>query len=242
MAGEKKVMAVLTTLVIILIGAVAFLSFHIIQMKTRLDTLQGSRINFSEPPPVAPLIPPSPGRSQPPAIAAVPTPDPGQSLLAPDDTEDWFSFDLSNPFREMQKMQQRMDRMFDETFRRFHDSSRFGPLINDRVFSPNMDLREESDRYILQADIPGMEKGDIKVQVEGQKLTISGKREEIVEENKPGQIHRSERQIGKFERSIMLPGPVKEDQIEAKYENGVLTIVLLKTDHQKPDVKEIPIR
>ncbi len=103
---------------------------------------------------------------------------------------------------------------------------------------PAVDIREKEDSFVIEAEIPGMDKNDIKVSVQDDVITISG--EKKVEREVKGYEHiRIERSCGKFSRSFRLGIPVEADKVKAKYKNGVLTITVPKSE--KVRGKEIPI-
>ncbi len=140
-----------------------------------------------------------------------------------------------DPFQEMQLMHQRMERLFNDSFGRFQSSPQFSGQSQTFQFSPDADVRDEGDHYQVLMDLPGSDKSAIEVKVEGQTLMISGKRDEQVEEkDNNGTVIRSERRSGQFQRAISLPGPVKNDAVEAHYENGVLTVTLPKAVESAP--------
>lgn len=144
-------------------------------------------------------------------------------LNKPFDPEKW------NPFEEMEQMQQKMDLMFDSAFGRFSMSPNFRNMTQEGAFAPSLDLKEDENRYVVRIDLPGVKKADIDIHVEGTTLIVKGKREEVVEQSgKDGQTRISERRMGEFERSIVLPQAVDADHMETTYENGTLTIILPK--------------
>ena len=109
----------------------------------------------------------------------------------------------------------------------------FWPSDGERNWTPALDIMEKDDRFVVKAELPGMNEEDIDVSVTGDTLTIKGekKAEEIVDgEN----YYHMERTFGSFMRSISLPSNVNSDKIEARYENGVLEIILPKTVELKP--------
>ena len=109
------------------------------------------------------------------------------------------------------------------------------------VLSPNVDVIEEKDAYRLQAEIPGMDKKDITVEVADGVLSIKGeKKEERVEKDKNRYYH-YERSFGQFKREFKLPEGVDPEQVEAKYSNGVLELVLKKTEKAKPKQVDIKV-
>ncbi len=131
-----------------------------------------------------------------------------------------------DPYQEMQRMQNEMEQMFGNSFSRFHLNSK-----NALIKTPRFDLKEESDRYIATLDIPGGKPSSLDVKVEGQQLSISIKTEHsILQDDDEGkkQYHRQERFSGTYQRSITLPGPVKQSAMTSNYKNGVLTVTLPK--------------
>lgn len=95
------------------------------------------------------------------------------------------------------------------------------------VRMPNVDLREEGDRFLVQAELPGMGKEDVTIETDGNLLRITAKKEQEVEEKREGYIRR-ERGSMSFHRQLRLPENVDRDRIKAKMENGVLEISLPK--------------
>lgn len=97
----------------------------------------------------------------------------------------------------------------------------------DGVRIPNVDLREEADRFLVQADLPGMAKDDVTIETDGDVLRIIANKEQEVEEKMEGYIRR-ERGSMRFHRQMRLPESIDRDRIKAKLENGVLEISLPK--------------
>jgi len=137
--------------------------------------------------------------------------------------------------RDMESVQEEVNRVFD---------SFFGPNVYRRgsepsMWEPEVDISEDKDNLIVQVDLPGMEKDDIRVRVHDGMLTIAGERK-LDREEKDGQsYYRRERTFGSFTRTFTLPTTVDGQKIKAAYKNGVLTIDLPKVEAAKP--KEIPI-
>lgn len=112
-----------------------------------------------------------------------------------------------------------------------------------RARSPRMDLTEGEDAYLVRLDMPGLDKSDIDVKVEGMLLTITGSSESEAESrDAAGKTLRRERRSGRFQRTVTLPGPVQADKVDARYENGVLTITVPKAPDLPVDPRTIPIR
>ncbi|KAM7259372.1 hypothetical protein ACFE04_015113 [Oxalis oulophora] len=104
-----------------------------------------------------------------------------------------------------------------------------------------IDWKETPEAHIFKADLPGLKKEEVKVEVEeGRVLKISGERSKEAEE-KNDKWHRVERSSGKFLRRFRLPENVKVDEVNANMENGVLTVTVPKVEEKKPEVKTIEI-
>ncbi|KAK0570533.1 hypothetical protein LWI29_002851 [Acer saccharum] len=109
-------------------------------------------------------------------------------------------------------------------------------FVNTRV-----DWKETPEAHVFKADLPGLKKEEVKVEVEDDRvLLISGERN-VEKEDKNDTWHRMERNSRKFSRRFRLPENVKMDQIKALMENGVLTVTVPKQEVKKPDVKAIEI-
>ncbi|KAF4374286.1 hypothetical protein F8388_002184 [Cannabis sativa] len=109
-------------------------------------------------------------------------------------------------------------------------------MVNARV-----DWKETPEAHVFKADVPGLKKEEVKVEVEeGRVLQISGERN-VEKEDKNDTWHRVERSSGKFFRRFRLPENAKVDQVKAAMENGVLTVTVPKEEVKKPDVKPIEI-
>ncbi|KAI3772273.1 hypothetical protein L6452_03455 [Arctium lappa] len=134
---------------------------------------------------------------------------------------DPFSLDTWDPFRDFQLM----------------DASRdTSAFVNTRV-----DWKETPEAHVFKADLPGIKKEEVKVELEDDRiLQISGQRN-VEKEDKNDTWHRVERSSGKFTRRFRLPENAKLDQVKAAMENGVLTITVPKEELKKPDVKSIQI-
>ena len=110
------------------------------------------------------------------------------------------------------------------------------PAVN---FRPSVDIVEQENQILVKADMPGLDKGNIKVTVDDGLLTIEGTRNETRKESDKGYV-RSERFIGTFSRSFNLPVWADAAKIAADYKNGVLNVTIPKTEAAKP--KEIDIK
>lgn len=107
--------------------------------------------------------------------------------------------------------------------------------------APSVDITEEDDAYVLEADLPGMNDKDIDVKVENDLLTISSNKEEKKEESRKGYLLK-ERRSSSFSRSFVLPKDVDRSNIEANFKNGVLTLNLPKSPEAKPRNIDIKVK
>jgi HSP20 family protein len=99
------------------------------------------------------------------------------------------------------------------------------PQVLEGGFVPVADLEETDDAYIIEVELPGVKKGDIDVSLSGRRLTIAGERKE---KERTGVLRRRVRSMGRFRYEMMLPGDVDEDSVEAKLDDGVLTVRIAK--------------
>ena len=126
-----------------------------------------------------------------------------------------------------------IDRLFDETF-----GLKNGTGIFSDTWVPMVDVAEDDKAYEITVEVPGVAPEDLKINVEGKTLTVSGeKKQETRKED--GRVHRFERRYGSFTRTFTLPETVDGDAIEAKTRNGVLTLMLPKIEKAKP--RAIPV-
>ncbi|EEF41895.1 heat-shock protein, putative [Ricinus communis] len=112
---------------------------------------------------------------------------------------------------------------------------------NSAFVNTRIDWKETPEAHIFKADLPGLKKEEVKVEIEDDRvLQISGERN-VEKEDKNDTWHRVERSSGKFMRRFRLPENAKMDQVKASMENGVLTVIVPKVEVKKPEVKAIDI-
>lgn len=140
------------------------------------------------------------------------------------------------PSGQMIPLTRAMSSIFDEFLGQSPLAGSDLPVLNIR---PSVDIIEEDDKVMLKADMPGLEKNDIKVVVNDGLLTITGHRNKTREENKKG-FTRTERFMGTFSRSFNLPKWADGSKVQADYKNGVLTLTIPKSEAVRP--KEIEIQ
>ena len=107
--------------------------------------------------------------------------------------------------------------------------------------APHVDLTETDKSYEIVAELPGLDEKDVTVEFTDNVLTVSGEKREEKEEKKKD-YHLSERRFGSFKRSFRLPGDVDESKADARFEKGVLRVVLPKSAAPKPKTKKIEVK
>jgi HSP20 family protein len=138
-----------------------------------------------------------------------------------------------NPFREMENMFDRYNRAGGRS------------LDTDLGFadwSPTVDIEESDNFYLIRADVPGVDKKDINVHMDKGVLSITGEKHEKKETGKGTKRHRTERYSGSFARRFTLPGTIQADKIDATYKDGVLSLMIPKTEEAKPKSIDIKVK
>jgi HSP20 family protein len=131
---------------------------------------------------------------------------------------------IFDPFEELRRMQERLSRVFEEFEIPYH------------LQSIPVDVIDEKDELRVLADLPGFDKNEIEVYIEDGTLVIKATRKEEVEEKKRNYIRR-ERRFGETYRRISLPVDVDVEHIKAKYNNGILEVILPKAEKERKVVK-----
>jgi HSP20 family protein len=143
------------------------------------------------------------------------------------------------PGREMERFKREVDKMFEDFFSGSRFPSLFRRAGEEGIGTfPAVDLYDAKDNIVVKAEIPGLKKEDIDIQVKGRDLIIKGekkKEEEVKEED----YYYAERVYGSFSRVVHLPVDIKADRVKAKFKSGVLEVTLPKVEEAKP--KEIKI-
>jgi HSP20 family protein len=133
-----------------------------------------------------------------------------------------------DPFREFTTLQDRMNRLFQQSFGEGREES-----LTTGAFAPAVDVYEDEHHVTLKIEVPGIDEKDLDIRVENNILTVHGERK-FEKEEKEENYRRIERQYGSFTRSFTLPTTVDSDGIQANYEKGVLKIKLAKKAEAKP--------
>jgi HSP20 family protein len=114
------------------------------------------------------------------------------------------------------------------------------PFTRENLWTPAVDIEEDEKHYLVTMDLPGLDKKEVDIKLNGDVLTVSGeKKNEVKEEGK--NYHRLERFYGKFQRSFRLNNDVNREQIEATFKNGVLRLSLPKTEKAQPKQIEVKV-
>jgi len=139
-----------------------------------------------------------------------------------------MSINRYDPFRDLRSLQDEVNRLFSTNF-----SRSFGDEGMARgAWTPNVDIFENKDEIVLEAELPGMNREDFELTIENNVLTLRGERR-FEKRDEADNYHRVERAYGAFTRSFTLPQTVSGENASAEYKNGVLRVVL----HKREEVK-----
>jgi HSP20 family protein len=140
----------------------------------------------------------------------------------------------ASPFELMRRFSEDMDRLFEGV------GPRWGPMSEEsHIWSPPVEVSEQEGQFVVCAELPGLQKEDVKVELTPNGLVITGERKRDHEERREG-FYRSERSYGKFSRTIPIPEEANLEEAKAQFENGILK-VSLPIPESKRQRREIPI-
>lgn len=151
---------------------------------------------------------------------------------------------MENPWTMMQRFSEEVDRIFENFgMGRGSLSSRFGrgQDAGRSMWSPQVEVYERDNKLVVCADLPGMKKEDIQIELTDNTLTIQGERRHESEDTQQG-YRRSERSYGSFSRSIPLPEGIDAEKAQASFEEGVLKISMPLPPQQKPQSRRIEVQ
>ena len=131
-------------------------------------------------------------------------------------------------FGRLSSLRDELDRLFESPWT---ELARTSQLLSG--WTPALDVHEDKDNFVVQAELPGMKREEIDVSLHDGALSISGERK-TEKKYEEAEVYRTERFFGKFQRTVTLPTPVAADKVKAQYKDGVLTITLPKTEAAKP--------
>src|SRR5438094_3082021 len=133
-----------------------------------------------------------------------------------------------DPFRDLRTLQEEVNRLF---------SNNLAPSFGDEgigrgAWNPNVDIYENKDQIVLEAELPGMNREDFDLTIENNVITLRGERR-FEKKDDTDNYHRVERAYGSFTRSFTLPNTVSAEGANAEYQNGVLRVTLPKREETK---------
>ncbi|MBI2081046.1 MAG: Hsp20/alpha crystallin family protein [candidate division NC10 bacterium] len=143
-----------------------------------------------------------------------------------------------DPFRDLMSIQERMNRLFDQTLARTRGEDEG---IAASAWMPAVDIYETPDRVVMKAELPGLTREDVEINVRDNTLSLRGERKfekEVKEEN----YLRIERAYGSFQRSFSLPATIQQEKIKAIFKDGVLEVTLPKAEEARPKQIKIDVK
>ena len=135
-----------------------------------------------------------------------------------------------NPWNEMASFRDRFNRLFDTGL---YPVSRGEETLGLSAWNPSVDIYENDDNLVIKAEVPGVDKDNIHVDLKGRVLTIKGERKNENEVNED-HFYRREMSYGSFERAFTLPADVDPATVKADFKDGVLKVEVPKPEEQKP--------
>jgi len=142
-----------------------------------------------------------------------------------------------DPFRELEDMSHRLNRVFGRPLARLEPSSE---MLTMADWTPSADISETETAYLIKAEIPGVNKEDVKVTLQDGMLVIQGERK-MEKEEKDKKYHRIERSYGSFMRSFRVPDDADESAVKAEFKDGVLNVTLTKSAKAKPKAINVSV-
>ena len=138
---------------------------------------------------------------------------------------------------EVFTLQKEMNKVFDNFFHFGLDEH--GSIKT--MWSPDADVLEEGDNYVVKLELPGLTKDDVKISIDSTALTVRGEKK-LEKEAREKNYHSIERSYGSFQRFFTLPSTVKTDMIDAAFKNGILTITLPKAEESKSKQIDVKVK
>jgi HSP20 family protein len=142
-----------------------------------------------------------------------------------------------DPFRDLLSLQDRMNRLFDESVRNVKPGDE---ALSSAIWSPAVDIYETDDEVVVKAELPEVNQKDIDIQIENNTLILRGERK-FNKETKKENFHRIERAYGTFSRSFTLPGTIDQEKTRADYKDGILKISMPKREGTRPKQIKVAI-
>src|ERR671938_2088972 len=135
-----------------------------------------------------------------------------------------------DPFRDLRSLQDEVNRLFSTNLNRVFGEDEG---IARGAWNPNVDIYENKDQIVIEAELPGMNREDFDLSFENNVITLRGERR-FEKKDDSDNYHRVERSYGSFTRSFTLPPTVSSESVDAVFENGVLRLTLAKREEAKP--------
>lgn len=130
-----------------------------------------------------------------------------------------------NPFEEFDRLHRQLLSWLDTW------SPLSWPDVTTTAFTPVADVEETDDAYLVELEVPGIKRDDLDIEVSGRRLSVRGERKE---KERVGVLRRRERAVGRFSYELTLPSGIEEDEVEARLDDGVLSIRLPKPERERP--------
>ena len=146
-----------------------------------------------------------------------------------------------NPTKDLLRFERDFNKVFKSFSDRFGFNKRFEEDFADASWAPLADIVENENSFAVKVDLPGLSKKDVKVTYSNGLLSVSGERKEE-KESKNSNYYKVERSFGKFYRCFNMPEGIDESKINAKFENGTLTVEIAKTEDAKPKQIDINVK
>ncbi len=138
------------------------------------------------------------------------------------------------PMKEFDNLHSSIQKYFD-------DFSTVKSSFNADNFSPKFDISEKANQLLIDAEVPGIKKEDLKITLQDNILTIEGEKKNVKKEEER-EYFVTERNYGSFKRSFTLPEDIDSEKVNAKFENGVLSIILNKIEEEAPVERVIEVK
>ena len=143
-----------------------------------------------------------------------------------------------DPFRDLSSIQERMNQIFEDALARSRGREEG---LRSGMWTPAVDIYETNDSVVVKAELPGVEKDQISVEVKDGILSLRGERK-FEKEVKEESYHRIERSYGNFQRSFSLPVSVDQEKVTARFKDGVLEVKLPKKEQAKPKQIHVDVK
>lgn len=143
-----------------------------------------------------------------------------------------------DPLNELRGMQEDVNRVFQSAFPRIFGAE---DGLQRGTWNPTVDIFENEERFVLEADLPGLQPGDFDLSIENYTLTLRGERK-FEKRTEGDNYHRVERAYGAFTRTFTLPSTIDVEGVQAEFKDGVLRVTMPKREEVKPRQVQISIR